>query len=476
MAKLNSKPVVPTKAVTHEGGPASTNVTHRDQLRRAIMACFLWEDTFYESGQLIDDRIASLIPFVDPQTVADYALFAREDMKLRHVPLLLVREMARGPLAHRKLVAKTLEKVVQRADELSEFLAIYWKTDPKQSLSAQVKKGLAKAFVKFNNYSLAKYKGEKNAVSLRDVMFLVCPRPTDIPKDRKYGRVERKAGRKPKSAMEKMFYALANQEIGAADTHEVAMSAIGQLELSDAEKAERKRKEWVRLIDEKQLGALALLKNLRNMREAGVDRNVIRGALENIDVTRILPHRFISAARFNPDLEQFIEPAMLKCAQGLPKLVGRTLFLIDVSGSMDAALSKKSDMNRLDAACGLAMIGREVCDDVTVCTFSDNLVGITARRGFALRDAIVKSQPHSGTLLGQAVNQVNRLEKFERIVVITDEQAADSVPVPNCPPEKRYMINVANYENGIGYGTWNKIDGFSENVIRYMVEFEKQVN
>ena len=47
-------------------------------------------------------------------------------MKLRHAPLMLVREMARHA-SHRKLVAETLEQVIQRADELAEFVAIYWK-------------------------------------------------------------------------------------------------------------------------------------------------------------------------------------------------------------------------------------------------------------------------------------------------------------------------------------------------------------
>ena len=76
--------------------------------------------------------------------VAALAVEAREQMKLRHAPLLLVREMARHK-THRALVAETLAQVIQRADELAEFVAIYWK-DGKPPLSAQVKKGLAQAF------------------------------------------------------------------------------------------------------------------------------------------------------------------------------------------------------------------------------------------------------------------------------------------------------------------------------------------
>ena len=139
---------------THEGAPAK-RITAEAQLRRSLMSCMLWEDTFYEDGQEIADRIASLVPLVKPETVASMAIEARERMKLRHAPLWLVREMARQP-RHKVLVADTLARVIQRADELAEFVALYWK-DGRQPLSKQVKKGLAQAFTKFDAYQLAKY-------------------------------------------------------------------------------------------------------------------------------------------------------------------------------------------------------------------------------------------------------------------------------------------------------------------------------
>ena len=85
-------------------------------------------------------------------------------MKLRHMPLLIVREMARHE-GHKALVSRLLPDVIKRADELSEFLAIYWK-DGKTPISAQVKKGLARAFNKFGEYALAKYNRD-GAVKLR---------------------------------------------------------------------------------------------------------------------------------------------------------------------------------------------------------------------------------------------------------------------------------------------------------------------
>jgi len=91
------------------------------------MSCLLWEDNFYEDGQSVADRIKELIPKIPAIRVAQIAMEARDQMKLRHVPLLIIREMARLD-THKQYVARLLEKVIQRPDELGEFLKIYWST------------------------------------------------------------------------------------------------------------------------------------------------------------------------------------------------------------------------------------------------------------------------------------------------------------------------------------------------------------
>jgi hypothetical protein len=160
---------------THEGAPARA-VTAEQALRRTVLSCMLWEGEFYEDGVQIAGRVHELVPKVDAAKVAALAVEARGKMKLRHAPLLLVREMARHA-THRALVGETLECVIQRADELSEFVAIYW-AGGRQPLSAQVKKGLAAAFGKFDEYALAKY-DRAGTVRLRDVLFLSHARPVD---------------------------------------------------------------------------------------------------------------------------------------------------------------------------------------------------------------------------------------------------------------------------------------------------------
>jgi hypothetical protein len=89
----------------------------------------------------------------------------------------------------------------------------------------------------------------------------------------------------------------------------------------------------------------------------------------------------------------------------------------------------------------------------------------------ALRDALDQSQPHSGTYLGKALKEVEAevREGWDRLVVITDEQSHDSVPAPK---GNGYAINVASNRNGVGYGAWTHIDGWSEAVVEYIAELE----
>jgi 60 kDa SS-A/Ro ribonucleoprotein len=434
MARLNTLNLAQlARPRTHEGAPARV-ISAEAQLRRSVLACLLWESQFYEDGFEIAARIAELVPKVASEKVAMLAVEARTQMKLRHAPLLLVREMARHA-THRALVAETLEQVIQRADELSEFLAIYWTTG-RQPLSAQVKKGLAAAFRKFDAYALAKYDRE-NPVKLRDVLFLSHAKPRD-------------------EAQAALWKQLAEGELASADTWEVALSG-----------GANKREAFERLLRENKLGALAVLRNLRNMAESGVDEKLVKGALQGLNTSRVLPFRFIAAARYAPQWEAEFESAMYKSVESVPKLAGKTVLVVDVSGSMTAPLSARSEMQRTDAAGGLAILLREIAEELAVFSFSDRCVRVPSRRGFALRDAIDASQPHGSTYLGRALEEIR--EPYDRLIVITDEQSHDRVSDPR---GKGYMINVASYRNGVGYGAWTHIDGWSESVIGYIRELE----
>jgi hypothetical protein len=176
----------------------------------------------------------------------------------------------------------------------------------------------------------------------------------------------------------------------------------------------------------------------------------------------VLPFRFIAAARAAPQFEPALDEALCEQINGLPVLSGLTAVLVDVSGSMDAKLSGKSDLSRMDAAAALASI---IPGNVRAFTFSERLCEVPPRRGMAGVDAVIRSQPHSSTYLGSAVQWLNANVPYDRLIVVTDEQSHDAV---GGPKGRGYMINVAAYRNGVGYGPWVRIDGFSENVLRFI--------
>ena len=180
MAAINkNKEKLPNILLAGGAGNVSANNSNEMLLRRAVSACMLWENNAYVDGVSVAKNIADLIPKVDAKIVADLAVEARFVQKLRHIPLFICREMARHP-EHKKLLADTLEKVIHRADELCEFLALYWNdNDGKKSIPKQVKKGLAKAFVKFNEYELAKYNKKNKGIKLSDVLNLCHAKPKD---------------------------------------------------------------------------------------------------------------------------------------------------------------------------------------------------------------------------------------------------------------------------------------------------------
>jgi len=441
---------------THEGAP-SARINHEQQLRRSVMACLLWEDSFYEEGQSIAARICGLVPAVRAEAVAAMAVEAREKMKLRHVPLLLCREMAKLA-SHKQEVAATLARVIQRADELCEFLSIYSEgrtgTKKLNKLCNQVRKGLAEAFGKFDEYSLAKY-NHQNAIKLKDVLFLCHAKPKDAAQDALWKR-------------------LIKGELQTPDTWEVELSA-----------SKDKKASWTRLLQENKLGGLALLRNLRNFKEAKIDESIIASALKKMKVERVLPFRFITAANYAPHLESELESAMFRCLASQEKLPGKTVLVVDVSGSMFGGgnISKHSELTRVDAACGLAMLLREVCEQPVIyatggCdhTRIHATQRVPSRRGFALRDVIQNGMREAlgggGIFLVQCMDHIKKeVPEANRVIVITDEQDCDLKLKPDNADafgKCNYLINISVEKNGVGYGKWTHLDGWSEAIVEYI--------
>lgn len=438
---------VPPAGYTHEGAPAKHIPTIKE-LRRAVMSCLLWEDQFYESGESIADRITKLCAICAPSEIAALAIEARKVMNLRHVPLLLLVNLLRKD---GKVAAETIPRVISRTDEMAELLAIYDKLNKRGDhgqlvISRSLRKGLQSAIVRFDEYGLAKY-DRRGAFTLRDVFRITRAKPTSEEQSALWKRAVK-------------------GELATPDTWEVALSGGAD-----------KQATWIRLIVEGKLGYLALLRNLRNMIDVGVPFDVIERALleRKNGANKVFPFRFIAAVKAAPALAMTIDQALCATIKELPEPGGTTFILVDVSGSMDDKLSGKSELTRLEAGAALASLWP---GNRRVFTFSNQIVEVPAYPGGAGMAAIIQSQQHGATYLGQAVQAMNTLihnnglnNGADRLIVITDEQSHDPVPTPKA--KHNYLINVASYKNGVGYGPWTHIDGFSEGVLRYIYEMER---
>jgi hypothetical protein len=428
---------------TFEGGKAA-RISVLKELERTVASCFLWESNFYEDGETISERIVNLSRLVTPTELANLAIKTRKVDNIRHAPLLMLAVLCQTGKGS-DIVSNTIHEVISRADELAEFVAVYAKfngvspSTVKKKLSAQAKKGLAKAFTKFDAYSLAKYNRD-GAVKLRDVLFLSHAKPLN-------------------TEQESTWKKLINNELESPDTWEVALSS-----------GANKKETFTRLLSEDKLGYLALLRNLRNMVDSGVDTTLIKEKiLERKGASKVLPFRYIAAARVAPSLEKELDLALLDSLNDGLHFKGKTVILVDVSGSMDDSLSSKSDLSRIDAAATLASIIKG--DDVRVFTFSQDVVEVPHRLGMAGVEKIYYSQEHRGTYLSRALTEINGKLSYDRMIVITDEQTADGIlPVVN--DTHSYLINVSTNKNGVGYGKWVHIDGFSENVLKFINEYE----
>ena len=425
-------------------------------LRRITLANLLWEDCAYVDGKSISDEIVRLIPLCSPSDVAALAVECRLVQKLRHTPLFIASEMCKYP-EHRALVGDILPKIITRADMLTDFLAIYWK-EGKRPLANQAKKGLAAAFHNFDEYQFAKYDRDAK-IKLRDVMFLCHPKATD-------------------EQEQILFNRIAERNLTTPDTWEVALSA-----------GKDKKETWTRLIETGKIGGMAMLRNLRNMCDASVEQSVIRKGIKNLRGGMLLPLDYLKASRMCSVFTRDIEDKMIDSYKSLPKLPGKTLFIVDVSGSMGSVTSSGSRFSRMDQACAMAMLAANQCEDFKlVATAGNDHTRVGAHewikypmKGFDLAKQIQDTQSNigwGGIFTRQCLEWCKNKfagETFDRIIIFSDSQDCDTKnQTPNPFAKYNYICDVSAHKNGVNYkGCWTaEISGWSEHFITYIAALE----
>lgn len=427
-------------------------------LRRLTLASLLWEDLAYIDGKASTAQIDALIPQCTPDEVIDLAIECREKQKLRHISLYLIVKLVKDCRSPR--IVEALKRICTRADMMTDFLALYEKENGKiKPLAKVVQKGLAAAFGNFDEYQLAKYDRDAK-IKLRDVLRLCHPAASSPEQSELWKRVKDRTLKTP-------------------DTWEVGLSSAQ----GDAEK----RAVWFRLIAEGKLGALAFLRNLRNMRQVDVPASTIRQGFSQIKPQMLLPLNFLAAFIENPEFQKEIEDLMLRCYEKVPKLKGRTLFILDRSGSMGSTISSKSKFTRQDAANAMAMLAVNVCEDCQLIvtagsdhskTHESELIKYPAH-GFGLFNAIKKANVGGGGIFTRQVLEwakENTTGEFDRIIVFSDSQDCDfpDKKVPKPFGKRNYVVDVSAHKHGVNYkGVWTaEISGWSEHFLTFIAGIE----
>ncbi len=255
------------RVIENLAGAKAYSMTPEYELYAAVVTTGL-NGSYYESANSRLDRIIKLIQKCDPEFVAKLAVYARNNMYLRSIPLVLTVELAKQSTGN-SLVSSTVSKVVKRADEITELLAYYQfankRTGTKKlnKLSKQIQKGLVMSFNNFDEYQFAKY-NKSTEIKLKDALFLVHPKAKD-------------------EMQQVIFNKIAKDELATPYTWETELSKLGQTQFANSfEKSRAIKRKWEELVASKRLGYMALMRNLRNILEANVSSSTIEMVCLNL--------------------------------------------------------------------------------------------------------------------------------------------------------------------------------------------------
>lgn len=494
MSTFNEKARGAQTTLNHEGEVAYT-LSPKLELYSAVVTTMMSGDKFYEKKDDTLNRIRGLVATIaktDPVFVAKLAVYAREQMHLRSVPLVLLVELDKV-LTHvdKTMVKQAMIRAIRRPDELTEFMAYFAVAHKKNGtkkfagVSHAIRRGLAGAFTKFDEYQLQKY-NRPNAIKLRDILFLAHPKPTD-------------------EAQAAVWKRLIADELATPETWEVKLSEGGD-----------KTQSWEELIDGRKMGYMATLRNLRNILEANVSPEHIQKVIalltnkEAVLRSKLFPFRFYAAAKelesvdsmFAPLILSALDAAMQHAAQNIKGFAptDRIHVSVDTSGSMSSALSDRSKIRLQDVGLIMGMLLQEVSPLVEVSIFGTTHKRVNLTKGNILGNTHKLAQ--YSDMVGSSTNGylvprdlLDRKAVVDRVVIFTDCQLyRDSLSYgwggsrPEsfeklwkqyrkeiAPNAKLYIFDLAGYGNtpvSVNSDGVHLISGWSEKVFDIIEAYE----
>lgn len=429
MARFNQGNAGPVLVENEAGGEAYPK-SPKLELVSMLLTNFVQDQFYRKTGDTLK-RLGALVKECPPEFCAKAAVYARDHFGMRSISHAVAGELAAQNRTSREPWATAFyDKIVVRPDDMLEIIA-YYRSHPlaatsvrgnqKVKLPAALKRGFGRAMGRFDSYQLGKYRGEGKSVKLVDVVNLVHPGATERNRD--------------------ALAALVGGTLKAGGTWEANLTAAGQraaaVDGTEEEKAEalamEKGTAWAALVEARKLGHFALLRNMRNISQQAPDslEAALVQLIAGVGKARVLPFRYLTALGQFQDpgpLNKVIRDALSACMDAalanVPKLSGRTLVAVDMSGSTFAQnLSDKSGVKVADIATIFgAVLG--LSNDADVLAFSDRRAWVSMVKGTPVVVAalqIVAAVHGGGTDFRLIFDNTNG--KYERIIVLSDNEA-----------------------------------------------------
>lgn len=413
---------------------------------------------FHEPKNDREKRFIELIRTVakrDKYFVAQAIVYARDLMGQRTVTHRAAVEMASllaGESWGKDFFSKRSRKsnkggVVYRLDDMLEIAACYFALNPNKPLSNPMKKGFRSAIENADPYELAKYQGNGKTVSLIDMVNLLHPKSS-----------ERNA-----EALKQLVLGTLRQFNTAEDKQtkvgqEVAAKVkSGEITAEQAvvELKEAKTDNWKDLIDNKTIGYLSLLRNLRNILKDS--ESLVHDAgklLTNIDFikkSKVFPHQIDLALEVILDeintplgriLLGYLNTAYENSVINLKELGldENTAVVIDTSGSMfsngfgsSLNINGKSTRNRMPIE-KASLIGATLAKGLgaDMYQFSTNCLEISYNPNDSvntIKQNVLRQEGKVGhsTNFNEIFRTLNKSRGYARIFIVSDLQGADGI-------------------------------------------------
>jgi hypothetical protein len=477
------------QTTTHEGG-AAWNRDECSELLLLAVTNMVGEDTFYEKANDRDTRFQNLVRSVavsDPQWMLDFVTWLRGEANMRSAsvvaaceavkarldayapdPLYGFMEYDQHALGHNRRI---ISAACLRADEPGEIVA-YWTSKYGRNLPKPVKRGLSDAAARlYSGKSLLKYDSKNSGVRFGDVvqlahatpdpekpwqgdLFKYCldvrrhPQTAVVPESNKTLTNYQRLMATPVGERRKWLERAWQRGEGEQVIQQLKDAGFTWEILAGWLNGPMDRIAWEAIIPS--MGAMALVRNLRNFDEQSVNDDMARfvneqiSDPENIRKSRMFPYRMLQAYGEAPSSRWAwaLDKALDASCQNLPALSGRTLVLVDTSASMTGRVSARSTVSHVEIGSlfGVALAARG--NDVDLYGFADGQFHFPLKKGgsvlkqseeFCRKIGVVGH----GTATVEAVRATFKPGVHKRVVIVTDGQAfyswgggsvSDSVP------------------------------------------------